>query len=58
MSSAITETKKILSKIPVDSYFLLSSASSMTRGPATRPVPALWSIETLTFRSVPNGGQK
>jgi hypothetical protein len=37
---------------------LLSSASSMTRGASTRPVPALWSIETLTFRSVPKEGQK
>jgi hypothetical protein len=36
---------------------LLSSASSMTRGAATRPVPALWSIETLTFRSVANDGK-
>jgi len=30
---------------------LLSSASSMTRGSAARPVPAMWSIETLTIRS-------
>jgi hypothetical protein len=37
---------------------LLSSASSMTRGAATRPVPALWSIETLTFRSVAGEGKK
>ena len=31
---------------------LLSSASSMTRGAAARPVSTLWSIEALTFRSV------
>ena len=37
---------------------LLSSASSMTRGVSPRPVPALWSIETLTFRSVPKDGGK
>jgi hypothetical protein len=37
---------------------LLSSASSMTRSAATRPVPALWSIETLTFRSVPTDSKK
>jgi hypothetical protein len=37
---------------------LLSSASSMTRGAVPRPVPALWSIETLTFRSVPKDGGK
>ena len=37
---------------------LLSSTSSMTRGGATRPVPALWSIETLTFRSVPQDARK
>jgi hypothetical protein len=37
---------------------LLSSASSMTRGVSPRPVPALWSIETLTFRSVPKDGNK
>jgi hypothetical protein len=30
----------------------------MTRGATPRPVPALWSIETLTFRSVPKDGQK
>jgi hypothetical protein len=35
---------------------LLSSASSMTRGVSLRLVPALWSIETLTFRSVPKDG--
>jgi hypothetical protein len=35
---------------------LLSSASSMTRGVSPHPVPALWSIETLTFRSVPKDG--
>jgi hypothetical protein len=37
---------------------LLSSASSMTRGGNPRPVPAQWSIETLTFRSVPKDGGK
>jgi len=37
---------------------LLSSASSMTRGVNLRPVPALWSIETRTFRSVPKDGGK
>ena len=37
---------------------LLSSASSMTRAAAARPVPALWSIETRTFRSVPKDGQQ
>jgi hypothetical protein len=37
---------------------LLSSASSMTRGGSLRPVPALWSIETVTFHSVPKGGEK
>jgi hypothetical protein len=37
---------------------LLSSASSMTRGAVARPVPALWSIETLTFRSVPKDGKQ
>jgi hypothetical protein len=36
---------------------LLSSASSQARG-VPRPVPALWSIETLTFRSVPKDGGK
>jgi hypothetical protein len=36
---------------------LLSSASSMTRGGNQRPVPAQWSIETLTFRSVPKEGK-
>jgi hypothetical protein len=36
---------------------LLSSASSMTRGATPRLVPALWSIETLTFRSIPNDGK-
>jgi hypothetical protein len=30
----------------------------MTRGAAPRPVPALWSIETLTFRSVAGEGKK
>jgi hypothetical protein len=35
---------------------LLSSASSMARGVSPHPVPALWSIETLTFRSVPKDG--
>ena len=33
-------------------------SGSLARGATPRPVPALWSIETLTFRSVPNGGQK
>jgi len=37
---------------------LLSSASSMTRGGSPRPVPAPWSIETVTFHSVPKGGEK
>jgi len=37
---------------------LLSSASSMSRGANTRPVPTLWSIETLTFRSVAGDGGK
>ena len=37
---------------------LLSSASSMTRGAGARPVPAMWSIETLTFRSVANDDKK
>ncbi|MGP8247582.1 MAG: caspase family protein [Bryobacteraceae bacterium] len=37
---------------------LLSSASSMTRGVNLRPVPALWSIESRTFRSVPNDAKK
>ncbi len=37
---------------------LLSGASSMARGVSPRPVPALWSIETLTFRSVPKDGGK
>jgi hypothetical protein len=37
---------------------LLSSASSMTRGAIPRAVPALWSIETVTFRSVPGDGKK
>ena len=36
---------------------LLSSESSMTRG-NPRPVPAVWSIETLTFHSVPKDGGK
>jgi hypothetical protein len=30
----------------------------MTRGGNPRPVPAQWSIETLTFRSVPKDGGK
>jgi hypothetical protein len=29
----------------------------MTRGATPRLVPALWSIETLTFRSIPNDGK-
>jgi len=37
---------------------LLSSVSSMTRGVSLRPVPALWSIETRTFPSVPKDGKK
>jgi hypothetical protein len=37
---------------------LLSSASSMTRGVSLRPVPALWSIETRTVRSVGKEGGK
>jgi hypothetical protein len=37
---------------------LLSSASSMTRGAVARPVPAMWSIESLTFRSVAKDGGK
>jgi hypothetical protein len=37
---------------------LLAGASSMTRGVSLRPVPALWSIETVTFRSVPKDGGK
>ena len=37
---------------------LLSSASSMTRGAGARPVPAMWSIETLTFRSVAGDDKK
>jgi hypothetical protein len=37
---------------------LFSSASSMTRGINLRSVPALWSIESLTFRSVPKDGKK
>ena len=37
---------------------LLSSASSMTRSGNPRPVPALWSIEALTFRSVPQDAKK
>jgi hypothetical protein len=37
---------------------LLASASSMTRGVNLRPVPALWSIETVTFRSVAKDGKQ
>ena len=37
---------------------LLPSASSMTRGAKTRPVPAMWSVETLIFRSVARDGGK
>jgi len=37
---------------------LLAGASSMTRGAGPRPVPALWSIETVTFQSVPKDGGK
>jgi hypothetical protein len=37
---------------------LLSSTSSMTRGVNLRAIPALWSIETLTHRSVPKDGNK
>ena len=37
---------------------LLSSTSSMTRGINLRAIPALWSIETLTHRSVPKDGNK
>ena len=37
---------------------LLSSTSSMTRGVNLRAIPALWSIETLTHRSVAKDGNK
>ncbi|MGD0870264.1 MAG: caspase family protein [Bryobacteraceae bacterium] len=37
---------------------LLSSTSSMTRGINLRAIPALWSIETLTHRSVSKDGNK
>jgi hypothetical protein len=37
---------------------LLSSTSSMTRGVSLRAIPALWSIETLTHRSVPKDAGK
>ena len=37
---------------------LLSSTSSMTRGINLRAIPALWSIETLTHRSVPKDANK
>jgi len=37
---------------------LLSSTSSMTRGINLRAIPALWSIETVTHRSVPKNGNK
>jgi hypothetical protein len=37
---------------------LLSSASSMARSVSLRPVPALWSIETQTFRSVPKDAKR
>jgi hypothetical protein len=30
----------------------------MTRGAGARPVPAMWSIETLTFRSVAGDDKK
>jgi len=36
---------------------LLSSNSSMTRGINLRAIPALWSIETRTFRSVSKDGK-
>ncbi|MGA2194572.1 MAG: caspase family protein [Bryobacteraceae bacterium] len=37
---------------------LLSSTGSMTRGVNLRATPALWSIETRTFRSVPKDANK
>lgn len=37
---------------------LLSASSSMTRGINLRAIPALWSIETQTVRSVPKDGNK
>ena len=37
---------------------LLSTTSSMTRGVNLRAIPALWSIETLTHRSVPKDANK
>jgi hypothetical protein len=37
---------------------LLSTTSSMTRGVNLRAIPALWSIETLTHRSVSKDGNK
>ena len=37
---------------------LLLSASSMTRSTNARPVPAMWSIETQTFRSAAVEGKK
>ncbi|MGA3016286.1 MAG: caspase family protein [Bryobacteraceae bacterium] len=37
---------------------LLSSTSSMTRGVNLRAIPALWSIEALTHRSVPKDGNQ
>jgi len=37
---------------------LLSSTSSMTRGINLRAIPALWSIETVTHRSVSKDGNK